>query len=168
MLFIVNCTIVIPKQWPRVEQSLLQVYLGGVWICWCILSISVCMCMWRVLTFFTSPDFLVAVWVSWSTSLPVARDGQQNPRFHEEWPLHYSPCHVYHPLPLPDQVRIDCYLQLMSPNSTVCTVKWKLNCIKFCYVCYFRRNSEILIINIYSEILFIHIHIYWLPFFVSV
>ena len=30
MLFIVNCTIVIPNQGPQVEQYLLQVYLGGV------------------------------------------------------------------------------------------------------------------------------------------
>ena len=30
MLFIVNCTIVIPNQGPQVEQYLLQVYMGGV------------------------------------------------------------------------------------------------------------------------------------------
>lgn len=30
MLFIVNCTIVIPNQGPEVEQYLLQVYMGGV------------------------------------------------------------------------------------------------------------------------------------------
>lgn len=49
-------------------------------------------------------NFLVALKLCRKAPVPVARDGQQNPGVHEERPVYYPSCHVYHPLPLPNQV----------------------------------------------------------------
>lgn len=50
-------------------------------------------------------NFLVALKLCRKAPVPVARDGQQNPGVHEERPVYHPPCHVHHPLPLPNQVR---------------------------------------------------------------
>lgn len=49
-------------------------------------------------------NFLVALKLCRKAPVPVARDGQQNPGVHEERPVYHPPCHVHHPLPLPNQV----------------------------------------------------------------